>query len=140
MQKHFVVFLSPGTFVSEISTFEIPSWDIELAQEMAHGIVERHGATPFGFYFETRSRGPGDLDSSVTAQSKGVYYLGGVLRTAEEILAGTDPKEDILRFNVKYNHYKGVIENTNSWKITLPFNENDVLLDWTPRPKEGQQS
>jgi hypothetical protein len=76
MEKHFVEFLSPGTFFAEITTVPIESWDTKKAQELAHGISERHSATPYGFRFITRSRGQDDLDSKVTARS-GMYFLGG---------------------------------------------------------------
>ena len=49
MQKHFVTFYSPGTFVAETSCLPIDSWNVDEAREMAHGIKERHGATPWGF-------------------------------------------------------------------------------------------
>ncbi len=45
MQKHFVTFYSPGTFVSEETTNPIGSWDVAAAMKMAHGIVERYAAT-----------------------------------------------------------------------------------------------
>jgi hypothetical protein len=128
MQKHFVTFYSPGTFVPEERTMPIDSWNEQDAVKMARGIVERHSAKPFGFRFTTRARGDNDLDSKVVDQS-GMYYLGGKVRTAEEVLAGTDPKEDTLRFNVRVNGIKRVIVNDNSWRFTGAMNDDDVLLD-----------
>ena len=80
MKKHFVTFLSPGTFVAEESTKPIDSWDVDKAVKMARSIKERHNARPYGFQFSTRERGPDDLDSKVTKQS-GVYWLGGKVET-----------------------------------------------------------
>lgn len=57
MEKHFVTFCSPGTFVSEETTKEVTAWDIDEALEIANGIKERHNATPYGFRFHTRSFG-----------------------------------------------------------------------------------
>ena len=47
MNKHFVTFYSPGSFVAETTTREIESWDIRKAQEMADKISERYDATPY---------------------------------------------------------------------------------------------
>lgn len=132
MKKHYVRFLSPGTFVSELSDVEIESWNVEKACEMARDVKARYSATPYGFTFFTRERSESEFEPKITAKSEGTYFLGGVIRKAEEILAGDDPKEETLRWNVKYNDFAGVITNTNSWKITLPFEKNDVLLDWKP--------
>jgi hypothetical protein len=42
MEKHFVTFLSPGTFMAEDSTKPISSWDIKKAQQMAAKVKERY--------------------------------------------------------------------------------------------------
>ncbi len=134
MTQHFVHFLSPGTFVSEESSKPIDSWDVAAACEMAHEINERYGATPYGFRFSTRSRGEQDLDSKETASS-GIYYLGGKVETLAEVEARNDPKEEILRYNMRCNNYEKIIVNTNSWKFTAHLREGDTVLDWTPRKK-----
>jgi hypothetical protein len=128
MEKHFVTFFSPGTFVPETTTKPIDKWDPDKAVEIARSITERHSAKPYGFQFSTRGRSDKDLDSKVTKQSP-IYYLGGKVRTAAEVLAGTDPKEKILRSNVEYNGIKKVITNDNSWRFVGAFNDGDVLLD-----------
>jgi len=84
MKKHFVTFLSPGTFVHEETTMPIYAWDIEEACEMAHSINERHGARPFAFQFSTRERKDDELDSRVVKES-GRYFLGGQLLTVKEV-------------------------------------------------------
>lgn len=128
MIKHYVVFMSPGTFFSETTEEEIDSWDVDKAVEMARGIKERYDARPYGFQFATRERGPDDFDSKQTKRS-GTYWLGGKIFTAAEILAGTDLAEEILRSNVRINKIKKIIVNTNSWKFTAPFEKDDVFLD-----------
>lgn len=128
MEKHFVQFLSPGTFVSEETTLQIDTWNIELAVKMAGGIFERYNARPYGFRFLTRARGTYDLDSKIVNRS-GIYYLGGTIETAEEILARSDQKEETLRFNVLSNGYKRIVTNTNSWKFTAALGDDDVVLD-----------
>ena len=129
MKKHFVVFLSPGTFVHEESTKEIDSWDVEQAKKMARKIIERHNATPFGFYFITRTRGDNDLDSKISDESP-MYYLGGKVETLEEVKARAIKDDSILIGNMECNRWDRIITNTNSWKITQPLRKGDVILDW----------
>ena len=131
MKKHFVTFESPGTFVHESTTKPIGSWDVAAAVETARGIHERHGATPFAFYFATRTRRDDDLDSKITATS-GRYFLGGRVETIEEVDARNDPSEKILRANMHGNNIERIVVNDNSWKSTQPLGENDVVLDFTP--------
>ena len=135
MQKHFVTFYSPGTFVSEETTREIESWDVDAAVAMAHGITERYDATPYGFRFTTRTRGDADFDSKESARSC-LYWLGGKVETLAEVEARNDPKEETLRWNMRHNNYPKIVVNTNSWKFTAPLNEGDVVLDFTPRKKQ----
>jgi hypothetical protein len=132
VEKHFVTFLSPGTFVSEETTRPIETWDVEKAVEMSHGILERHGAKPYGFYFSTRSRGPDDLDSKQTAKSN-FYYLGGRIETKEEVFARNDPKESVLRLNMETMDIDRVIVNDNSWRFTGLPRDSDVVLPYEPR-------
>lgn len=136
VQQHFVTFCSPGTFVAETSSKPIHGWDIDAAKEMALTIEERHGATPYGFYFTTNGRGEKDLDSKEIAKSP-FYWLGGKIETLAEVEARNDPKEEILRSNMRGNGYDKIIVNTNSYKFTAPFfEEGHVLLDFTP-PKRA---
>lgn len=129
MKKHYVTFLSPGTFVSESRTEEIPSWDVELAKKMARGVTERHNAKPYGFRFSTKERGDKDWEPKQTAQS-GIYWLGGVVETLAQIKAKNDPKDSILISNMEINGYDKVITNTNSWRFTYFLDKDDVVLDW----------
>lgn len=129
MQKHYVVFYSPGTLFSETSSYEIDSWDVDKAVEMSKNVSERYNARPYGFKFVTRSRSDNELDSKQAASSN-MYYLGGTVRTREEVLAGTDPKESILRSNVKYDtDVIKILVNTNSYMFTTGLYEGDVVLD-----------
>ncbi len=134
MQKHFVTFYSPGTFTAETSSHPIDSWDVEKAKEMAHDVVERYGATPYGFQFTTRSRGDKDLDSKRSAESP-FYHLGGRIETRAEVEKRNDPKEDILRSNMRCNDIDRVVINDNSYRSVHPLRETDVVLDWKPRRK-----
>ena len=132
--KFFVTFLSPGTLFSEPTTKEIEKWDTEVAMEMAHDVTQRHGATPYAFYFTTRGRGAEDLDSREMDRSV-QYFLGGKIETIADVEARNDPNEEILLSNMKCNGYDRIIVNTNSYKSTMPFGDDDILLDWTPKER-----
>lgn len=125
---HFVTFLSPGTMFAENTTKPIEAWDVDKAVEMARGVKERHGAVPYGFYFTTRERTDADLDSREAARSE-LYYLGGRIETLAEIEARADPKESILRSNMRCNGWDRVVVNDNSWRWTQPLQKGDVVLD-----------
>lgn len=127
MEQHFVTFLSPGTFVAEETTELIGSWDVDAARERAGHIKERYGATPYGFRFTTRARGDNDLDSKVVATSC-MYYLGGKVETLEEIEARADPKESILRSNMRCNNWPRVWTSTSGWRWTQALKDDDVVL------------
>jgi len=129
VSKHYVTFYSPGTMVSETSVKEIDSWDVECATKMALEIKERHGATPYGFRFKTKGRAKGEMDSK-EIESSPMYYLGGIVKTLAEVEAINDPGDRILISNMKCNGYDRIIENNNSWKITLPLNDDDVILEF----------
>ena len=128
MEKHFVEFFSPGTFVSESTDVPIDSWNVQQAVALSHDIKERHNSTPYGFMFITKSRNDDELDSKVTKRSN-FYFLGGKIETYKEVCERNDPNEETLRWNMKTNKYKRIITNTNSWKITLPLNEDDIVLE-----------
>lgn len=129
MDAHFVIFYSPGTFVAETTEKPIDSWDIDKAKEMAKVITERHGATPYGFSFTTRSRGDEDLDSHVSARSP-MYYLGGKIETVDEVRARATDKDRILLANMEGNGYDRIITNNNSWQWSQPLDKDHVVLDW----------
>ena len=124
MKAHFVTFLSPGTFTAESTTKEIPSWDEDLALEMSGSIQERHGSTPYGFFFTTRQRGEKDLDSRETSRS-GVYYLNAQLISAEE---AERIGEKVLASNIRANGLGHAVCAGTSYKFYQPFLEGDVIL------------
>jgi hypothetical protein len=129
IEKHFVTFLSPGTFFSEDTTKPISKWDVDIAKDMARKIKERYNATPYGFYFTTRSRGLKDLDSKVTATSP-MYFLGGKVETLKQVKKRATSNDSILISNMECNGWKKIITNDNSWRVTQPFNSTDVVLEW----------
>lgn len=137
MEKHFITFFAPGTFVAEQETKEIVAWDVDAAVRMAGEITMRYGARPYAFRFFTKARGEKDFEPK-TSKSSNLYYLGGKLRTLAEVERDNDPKEEILRSNMRINKIDRVITNDNSWRFTGPFDGDDVLLDVTLPPLKKQ--
>jgi len=137
-ETHYVEFFSPGTFMSESTRKKIDAWSPTLACSLAKKIKERHGATPYGFRFVTMLEAkPVEVEGGEKmdvlpkqVKNSGIYFITGTIRTAEEVLAGTDPEENILRSNVRCNNIPAVIENCNSYKSTMPFEKQDLLVDW----------
>jgi hypothetical protein len=127
MNQKFVRFYSPGTLCSEETIRPINSWNVNEAIKMSKEITERHNAKPYGFMFFTKTREDHELDSKETDHSC-MYYLGGEVQTLEEIESRNDPKDRILISNMKGNGYLKVIVNTNSYHITLPLKEEDIIL------------
>ncbi len=128
MKKHYVTFYSPGTFVAEQSTLEIDKWDVDKAVDMAHEIIERYNAKPYGFRFTTRTRGRKDFDSKETDHSN-FYFLGGQVKTLAEVKAENNPKDEILISNMECNGWDKIVINTNSWRWTMPLDKTDVILN-----------
>ena len=128
MKRHFVTFLSPGTFMAESSTKQVESWDVTAAQAMAEGITERHNAVPYAFYFHTMERAPGEWEPKRTATSSTYYLPHCKVETLEEIEARNDPKESILRSNMRCNDWKRLVTTTKGWKWSQPLNDSDVVL------------
>lgn len=137
-EKHYVTFVSPGTFFSETSQKPIASWDVPTAVKLAKAVTERYGAKPHSFYFTTVLAAPPiddgrggvlEVKEKQIARSAGNYFLGGTLLTYEELEARNLKDEEILRSNMRCNGWPVVIENTNSWKATLMFEEDDCVVD-----------
>lgn len=134
MRKHFVEFFSPGTFFAETSVREVSSWDTKEAVGLAETIKERHGAKPYGFQFFTSivadpvpdgEGGTLEVEPKEVKRS-GTYFLGGKLMNLEAIAGIAD--YSILLANMRCNGWPIVIENSNSYRSTHPFKEEDLLV------------
>jgi hypothetical protein len=128
--QHYVEFLSPGTFESESTIEKCSSWDIDAAVARSRSILQAYNAKPYAFRFTTRGRKDGELDSKEIAHSR-LYWLGGKVETAEEILARNHPDESALRLNIKIKQIKRIITNYNSWRFTAALGDEDVVLDYS---------
>jgi len=106
---------------------DIDSWDVEKAKKMAKKIKERHGARPYGFQFTTRSRSTKDLDSKVTKTSP-MYYIDCKIETLAEVEKRNDPKEEILRSNMRLNGWHKIVRTTKGWGWIQPLEAGDVVL------------
>ncbi len=127
IEKYFVTFYSPGTFVAETDIQEIDSWNVEEAKRRAKKIKQRHGAIPYAFSFSTRTRGPDDLDSHV-AYTSPYYFINCTVHTLKEIENHNDPNDKILLSNMRNNGYDRVATTIKGWKWTQPVREQDVFL------------
>lgn len=139
MKKHYVRFMSPGTFFNEESVLEIHGWDIPAAVELAKTVTERYNAKPYGFQFLTKivhdpvPDGDGGVlrvESKQTGRSC-FYYLGGRVRTYKEVVNDNAVSESILRDNMRFNEMPVVVENCNSWRFTGAFDEDACIVDET---------
>ena len=138
-RQEFVIFYSPGTFVSEMTTNPIAERDTKLAVQMSETVRERYNARPYGFKFETRivaepvpdGEGGELMVQPKTVATSGMYFLGGKLETLDEVEARNDPKEDILRSNMRNASSHIVCVNENGYRSTLPFTEKDVVVNAT---------
>ncbi|HTP77736.1 MAG TPA: hypothetical protein VMJ73_12235 [Rhizomicrobium sp.] len=128
MEKHYVTFLSPGTFVAEDNVEEIDSWDVNKAVERAKSITQRYNARPYAFYFTTRSRGEDEFEPKQAARSATYYLPHCKVETVEDVRIRNDPKEEILLRNMENNGFNKIVTTTEGWKWTQPFREGDVLL------------
>lgn len=137
MRKHYVTFYSPGTFVAESSTLEIDSWDTAKAVAMSETIVARYNARPYCFVFSTDivvDDVPDGEGGTLKVEPKevdrsGFYFLGGRLETYDDVVARNDEKESILRSNMRNNEHWIVCINDNSYRSTVPFEEDSCIVN-----------
>lgn len=128
LEKHFVTFYSPGTFVAETNIEEIDSWDVEEACKRAKKIKQRYDARPFAFDFQTRGREENELDSRVLRRSP-TYYINGKVFTLEDIEAENDPRNKTLLTNMRCNGWDRIVRTNNSWAHTDIFADDDQIVN-----------
>ena len=128
MEKNFVTFYSPGTFVAETTTKPIESWDVEKAREMAEAVTERYNATPYGFRFSTRGRSDNELDSKVLRESP-MYYLNCRVVTLDQLKERNNPKDSILISNMEINGWDKIVQSKRCWAWSQPLEKGDVVLE-----------
>jgi len=134
-ERHFAVFFSPGTFVSEVSERPLESWSVAEAFRAAQTITERHGARPFGFDIVTRlvTVATDSVPSTALKELKRSkrHYIDGRVMTLADV-EREEPNERILIDNMRINRIARVVTGpvkSRGWCWTHPFNDGDVLLD-----------
>jgi hypothetical protein len=133
IQKHFVIFFSPGIFFSEQSSKPIASWDVDKAVKMSQAIIERYNSRPYGFQFATRARTADDLDSKEIKRS-GTYFLGGRVMTLTDVKREM-PEASILISNMKNNGYDKVVVSRSPWQSIHPLEKGDTVIPMPEAPK-----
>jgi hypothetical protein len=130
---YYILFLSPGTFVSETNREKVPRADhnVEHALELAKGIVQRYGAKPYAFRFETKrceeTMSNGKVcRSEPEVTSSGLHYIDGEVLTLDDI-ADTE-QNAILRSNMRCNDYPAVVRTCNGYMHHAPLGRDDVVL------------
>ncbi len=131
------MFLSPGTFYRETDSRPIEKRSIAIAVEMSKSVEQRHGAKPYGFYFQTRIVSEpipdgegGQLEvADKLVDESGTHFLTGTVETLDEIRRRADPDESILVSNMEGNKWPLMLVNRNSYKSVHQFNEKDCVVD-----------
>lgn len=138
IEKNYVVFFSPGTFISEQSERLIETWNVREGILLAQTIIERNGAKPYAFLFETRLESPpvsdgrgGELQvRAKTIKTSGMYFIDGKILTLADIDA--HPKfgpTSILSGNMRCNGIERVVETSNGYLHVMEFMEQDLIVD-----------
>ncbi len=134
-KQHMVTFVSPGTFFPESTTKPIEEWNTATACEMAKDVKERYGATPYAFVFTTQivsgpvpdgEGGTLDVQPKEVARS-GNYFLGGTVLSYDDIKDRKDMGQAPV--NARCNGFWFMIENKNSYRSILPFEEGDCVVN-----------
>lgn len=137
VEKHYVVFHSPGTFFDETSRRNIDSWDTKEAIKISRTISERYDASPFGFVFVTLLEADPIKDDSgnefnvqpIKVKESGMHFIGGTVDTYKTISERNLKEDIILRSNMRSNKFWTVVTNTNSYKVVRPFDKDSVILN-----------
>ena len=138
IEKNYVVFYSPGTFFDEATSKPIEEFgDLSAAAELAKTIEERYASKPYGFRFVTSLEAESIPDGrggvmevrSKKIRESGTYFINGRLRKYDEVVLDNDPKEDILRSNMRCNSMIIIVETDNSWKHRAAFTEEDFVVN-----------
>jgi hypothetical protein len=127
VKKNYVTFYSPGTMVAETTRREIASWNVTKALKMMEDIKERHGATPYGFFFTTMKRGLRDFEPKETARS-GMYYVNCRVQTLEEVMESHNPAESTLLQNMKTNGWDKIVTTKSGWAWSQQLLDEDTVL------------
>lgn len=112
-RKTTVTYYSPGTLFAEVTVKKIPSGKnlLRNAVKEANKITERYGAKPYAFNCKGRT-----------------YYLPHNKVIKKEDIPKTKENEIIIG-NCERNNYDKIVQTTEGWRSTQPFNKKDVVLN-----------
>ena len=102
MMKQIIQVVLHGILVSDSAEFKLR--DKASLDEIASEVEKRFGDHAFCF----RRFGKNAIGRRY-AKDRGYVYMRGKVQTRDEILAGTDPRDDVLRTNVRFNDFQAVI-------------------------------
>ena len=125
MKQDYVTFYSPGTFVAEQTIKVIKKWDVDAALKLLPDIIERYGATPYGFQFSTKKRGMRDMEPKEIKRSP-MYYVNCKVQTLEDV--EKEPGTETLVSNMRRNGWDKIVTTTEGYKWSQPLREGDVVL------------
>lgn len=135
MKQLGVIYYSPGTFCSEENYVSVERFNLPEIVEKAKCIVQRHGATPYGFVLTKHVTGEDvPVDGHILKlQSKevfrsGTFYITGSIMKLQDIPDTNETRT--LRFNMEINGFQAAIENNNSYRFTGAFSKNDFVVNW----------
>lgn len=118
--KNYIRFHVMGSFFSTSTSKEIDSWDVGEAAAMAEEYAADNKVTLIGFRFYTK-----EVGSDIEIKHSPDYYLGGTVKTLEDIEQEHNPAYEILLGNMKRNGWDKVIF-INDRVYTLY--EGDIVL------------
>lgn len=135
-------FLSPGTFITENRVVDLSHEHLNdrlrECVNKAKTIKERHNATPYGFRLRKIKRFEevqvGDTIMNLPEQVgkwSGTYFITGNIQSYHTVPRTKD--NNILLGNMWCNSMWLVVTNTNSYRATHPFNEEDKIVGWDGR-------
>ncbi|MEH2698511.1 hypothetical protein DXU03_15155 [Rhizobium johnstonii] len=124
-----VHFSFPQMFRADEVVGNLPSFDVEEAKKIANRMISQWGDQPFSFHFVRRylkSNGNQSLEVSPT------YFLGGHVRTLEDVCCDNKPDEQILVANMRARDYRRVITTQTQPPALFMFPDDAVLVEWQP--------
>ncbi len=135
-KKIFAEYFSPGTMFAETSTRALDKGTVKEAVALSKEISERYGATPYAFDIVTKlgadpiDDGQGGTMKVLSKEigRKGRYFLGGEVITYDQVIA-REGAGSIWARNMRGNRDPVSVQNTNSFKSTQIFREQDVIVD-----------
>ena len=123
-----VEFLSPGTLFSESSSYAVRSRSLGPVLTKMRGVIERHGAKPYGFRFTDGNGKP----------VSGTHYVTGKVIAFRDV--PDDKEHSMLKRNMRCNEQPFAIENNNSYRFTGEFEKDDVVVNRNGRVIERGDS